>query len=223
MSNNKGGRRLPKQSCGDRSVPVLSKGHFSGHLVIGDGAGVIVETESNLEFKWCLCLVAKPDTASLTEQVAFEWHDRDGAWRTHYFDMVVTRTDHRKIAYTIKPEARVTDQFLAEISWIAAQARAAGFVSDVRLLTDVGLDPVELHNARLLHGMRTPDPEADIAAEAVFAAMSGVSTLSELSGLIGLGARGLRALIRLIRSHHLRLVRHEKITPSSEVYKGKLN
>lgn len=217
-----GGLRLPTNSRGNRRVPLLSKGHFTGHIVAGNGAGVVVETESYLELNWCLCLLSREETVSLVEQVAFEWHDRDGEWRTHYFDMVVTQRDHRAIAYTVKPEAKVTDGFQREVAWIAAQARTSGFASDVRLLSDTDLDPVELHNAQLLHGLRVPDPEADTAAVSVFNAMSGVSTLADLSVRIGLDARGFRALIRLIRSHHLHLVHHEKINHISEVYKGKL-
>lgn len=217
-----GGRRLPTDSLGDRYTPLASKGHFTGHLVVGDGAGVVVETESYLELSWCLCLLARAETVSLVEQTAFEWHDRDGEWHTHYFDIFVTRTDGTAVAYTVKPEARVKGDFLRDIAWIAAQARASGFASDVRLLSDADLDQVELHNARLMHGMRVPDPEADSAAATVCKVMSGISTLADLSSCIGLGAHGFRALIRLIRSHHLRLVHHEKINRASEVYKGKL-
>lgn len=223
MSNSfSGGLRLPADSLGNRYTPLASKGHFTGHLVVGDGAGVVVETESYLELNWYLCLLAREETASLVEQVAFEWHDRDGEWHTHYFDIFVTQTDETAVAYTVKPEARVKGDFWREIAWIAAQARASGFASDVRLLSDKELDHVELHNARLMHGMRAPDPEPDSAAAAVFKAMSGISTLADLSDRIGLAAYGFRALVRLIRSHHLHLVHHEKITHASEVYKGKL-
>jgi hypothetical protein len=223
MSNHTtGGLRLPSHSLGNRYIALSSKGHFTGHVVLGDGAGVVVETESYLELSWCLCLIARPETASLVEQVAFEWYDRDGVWHTHYFDIYVKETDGSAMAYTVKPEARVSDDFWREMEQIAAQARASGFVRDVRLLSDQAIDKVELHNAQLLHGLRVRDPEADIAAEAVVRKMSGISTLASLSNCIGLEARGFRALIRLIRSHHLQLVQHEKIDPTTEVCKGKL-
>lgn len=217
-----GGLRLPTNSRGNRRVPLLSKGHFTGHIVAGNGVGVVVQTESHLELSWCLCLLSREETVSLVEQVAFEWHDRDGEWHTHYFDIYVKQADGSAIAYTVKPEARTNDDFLRDIAWVAAQARASGFARDVRLLSDTDLDPVELHNAQLLHGLRAPDPEADTAAVAVFNGMTGISTLADLSARIGLDARGFRALIRLVRSHHLHLVHHEKINHTTEVYKGKL-
>jgi hypothetical protein len=138
------------------------------------------------------------------------------------FDIYVKQTDGTAVAYTVKLEARVKGDFLRDIAWIAAQARASGFVSEVRLLSDTDLNQIELHNARLMHGMRASDLEADSAAATVFNAMSGISRLMDLSSRIGLGAYGFRALIRLIRSHQLHLVHHEKITHASEVYKGKL-
>lgn len=217
-----GGLRLPTNSLGNRRVPLISQGHFTGHVVLGAGAGVVVETESFLELNWCLCLIARAETASLVEQVAFEWFDGEGLWHTHYFDIFLKQTDGSAIAYTVKPEAKVNEKFWREIGQIAAQARSSGFVKDVRLLTDNGLDPIELYNAKLLHGMRVKEPDADAAAEMVFRAMSGICTMAELSMRIDLGARGFRALIRLIRSHHLHLVQHEKINLTSEVYKGKL-
>ncbi|GGF71083.1 hypothetical protein GCM10011402_24560 [Paracoccus acridae] len=157
-------------------------------------------------------------TKVLREQVAFEWQAAPRKSRTHYFDLLVEQVDGRRIAYPVKPEVRLTPKFMAEIAQVAQQAKMSGFVDDVRLLTDVDLDPIELSNARLTYGMRKPDAEADAAAADVLAGSAGVASLGELTARIGLGARGYRALIRLVRKGRLRSVRHERLTHDTEVF-----
>lgn len=99
----------------------------------------------------------------------------------------------------IRPTAWVGGKFGRQMPRIAAQARAGRFADDVRLLTDADLDPVELHNARLLHGVRVGDPVADEAAARVLAEMTGMASLSDLTAMTGCGAGGFRALLQLIR------------------------
>ena len=210
---------LHEPSLNDRRPANASKGHCTGHLMVGPWPGRVLYIESHLELNWAHCLDAHPQTALLREQVAFDWQDGAGTWRTHYFDQFVEQRDGRRIAYTVKPEARLTGRFMTEIACIARQARQTGFVDDVRLLTDLDLDPIELSNARLSYGMRVPDAEADAAAGRVLAAMSGVVTLGELVERIGLGGRGYRALIRLVRKGRLRATRHEHLTHSTQVFK----
>lgn len=222
------GFRPPLPSTAERSVALTSRAHFCGHIVIGDGSGRgaiaglperIVQVESNLELKWCLCLSLRPDIADLREQVGFDWFDEDGVERRHYFDLVVTRTDGVRIACAIRPAARTDGRFGRQMPLIADQARAKGFADDVRLLTDKDLDAVELHNAWLLHGVRAGDPPADAVAAEVVAGMSGTASLADLTARTGLGTAGSRALLRLVRSGHLRPLRAEQITSATILYK----
>ncbi|SIT12782.1 hypothetical protein [Paracoccus saliphilus] len=226
---NPAGFAMPLPSTAHRSVAVTSKAHFCGHVVIGDGSGRgavsgsparIVQVESHLELCWCLCLSIRPDIADLREQVGFEWFDEDGVRRTHYFDLFVTRTDGSRIACAVRPAARVGGRFGRQMPQIASQLRESRFADDLRLLTDADLDPVELHNAWLLHAIRAGDPEADTMAAQVLSEMSGTPTLAELTDRTGFGAAGFRALLRLVRSGHLHLLRAERITRTTAVYKG---
>lgn len=218
----------PLPSTADRAVALSSRAHFCGHVVIGDGSGRggvsgtparVVQVESHLELCWCLCLSIRPDIVDLREQAAFDWFDEDGECRTHFFDLLVTRNDGSRIACAVRPLARASERFKRQMSRIASQVRACGFAADVRLLTDKDLDPVELHNAQLLHGVRTGSSLADAAAAKVLAGLSGRTSLADLASRTGLAAAGFRALLRLLRSAHLRLVRSERITPASMVYK----
>ncbi|WP_136685463.1 hypothetical protein [Falsirhodobacter xinxiangensis] len=121
----------------------------------------------------------------------------------------------------VKTWAKLGGEHARTAPLIAYQARARGFVTDVKQFHEYDIDPIELHNAWLLHGVRRADPEADMRAEDVVDAMSGIVSLSELSDRVGLGPRGTRAVVRLIRTFHLKLVQHEKIEPHSLVFKAK--
>ena len=219
----------PARSTADRPVAISSKGHFCGHVVIGDGCGRgditgarprVVQVESYLELSWSLCLSHRHDIADLREQVAFDWFDADGKAQCHFFDLVVTRTDGVRIACTVRPVVRSGGRFWQKMSWIAHQVRAAGFADDVRLLTDRDLDPVELHNAWLLHDIRVPDRRADAAAAKVVSEFCGMADLADLTARVDMGAAGFRALLRLVRRGDLRLLRAERITRATTVYKG---
>lgn len=209
---------LHEPSLGNRRPATASKGHFTGHLMVGEWPGRVLYTESLLEQNWAHCLDAHPMTKVLREQVAFEWQAAPRKSRTHYFDLLVEQVDGRRIAYPVKPEVRLTPKFMAEIAQVAQQAKMSGFVDDVRLLTDVDLDPIELANARLTYGMRKPDAEADAAAADVVAGCAGIASLGELTARIGLGARGFRALIRMVRKGRLRSVRHEPLIYDTQVF-----
>lgn len=214
-----GGIRLPEPSLADRDVQSVSKGHFTGQIVLGVGPGRIVQLESHHELQACLILASRSETAEIFEQVGFDWHDADGEIHTHYFDFVVAQMDGANIAYSVRPTYGVNDAFLTEMSWISEQARKSGFVADVRLLTEDDLNPIDLFNAELLHSVRTEDPMADEAARNVVHKMRGIQTLETLRDLTGFGAMGFRALIRLIRNRQLQLVNHERISPTSQVFK----
>ncbi|MFC0200363.1 hypothetical protein [Paracoccus rhizosphaerae] len=210
---------LHEPSVGDRRPATASKGHCTGHIMVGPWPGRVLNIESHLEQSWAYCLNAHPMTKTLCEQVSFRWQATSGKWLTHYFDFCVEQVDGLHIAYSVKPEARLTAKFQAEIAAIARQAIDTGFGDDVRLLMDTDLDQVELSNAKLTYSMRKPDPEADNAAAEAILQMTGVVTLAELTSQIGKGARGYRALIRNIGQGCLRLTRHELITHSTEVFR----
>lgn len=228
IEESPGGFTTPLPSSAQRSVALSSKAHFCGHLVIGDGSGRgtasgaparVVQVESHLELCWCLCLSLRSDIADLREQAGFDWFDEHGEYRTHYFDLFITRTDGTRIACAIRPVARTGGRFGRQMPRIADQARSSRFADDVRLLTDADLDPVELHNAWLLHGVRAGDPPADAAAAQVLSEMIGTASLADLSARTGCGAAGFRALLRLVRSGQLRPLHNERITSATVAYK----
>lgn len=102
------GFRLPLSSLGDRVTQVGSSHHFTGRLVLGNGPGRVVGTESDGELNCAFLLISRRETADLIEQVAFEWHYADGEVRTHFIDFVVEQHGGRRIGYAAWPEDRVS-------------------------------------------------------------------------------------------------------------------
>ncbi len=97
------------------------------------------------------------------------------------------------------------------ITWWVRKQR---FADDVRLITEADLDPVLVHNAKIIAAVREPDPEADGAAWLQVLRMIGARTLRDLTQSICMDARGYRALLRLIRNGRLRVRPGQRISPS---------
>ncbi|MBN2741962.1 MAG: hypothetical protein JXR35_13780 [Rhodobacteraceae bacterium] len=212
---------LAELSTAERKINRHSREHCTGQVLFGPGAGRIVHLESHLELCWCLTLMGRESTADLREQMGFGWEDEQGAMRRHWFDFLVTEVDGSRIAYSVKPQARVSERFLSEMSQIAEQARESGFVDDVRLLTDENLDRIDLFNAKLFFAYRRAEPAADRLAHEIHDAMSGLCKLGELVAYFDEPGDGFRAFVRLIQSGHLKLVRHEQISLNSNVFKAR--
>ncbi len=203
---------LPAPSRAERRIAAASKGHCTAHAVLGDGAGRRFQAESHLELSHLFILNAIPTVVDLREQVRFRYGPADA--REHVFDMVATWTSGARIAYTVKPEGRLASgRFLAEMGVVAWWVREKRFADDLRLLTDADVDPVDLHNARVVAAVRDADPEADAAARRATDGLVGGLALRDLTISTGLEARGYRALLRMIRTGGLRPVRKERITP----------
>jgi len=215
-----GGISLPEVSRGNRKTQNGSTKHFTGAVVVGDGAGVRVGTESHLEAVAVLLLSARHSTLDLIEQVAFRWYDEQGKYHVHFIDVVETRGDGTVTGHAVRPWARVSAKYLQKLARIKEQAVEQGFLDDFRLFTEKDVCPVELHNAKLIHSVRRPDCFADPVTQDIVRSSCGVVTVGALVEQTKLAGMGFRAVVRLIRSGHLQMVRHERIEMSSEVFKA---
>lgn len=219
---------LPAESRADRKIgrkkadpnaPTSSKGHCLVFGVLGDGPGVRVTGESHLEFNHHLLFNADPDVVDQREQVLFQYGADDE--KRHYFDIVVTRKTGSRIAYTVKPERRVSARFLDEMREIAFWVRKKGFAADVRLLTERDIDATRLYNARIMAAVRTSDPEAEAIVCEEARGILGAVTVRNLTDRVDLGARGYRAILRLIRLGEFAVLADARITPEALVqWKG---
>jgi hypothetical protein len=209
--------KLPSDSSAARNILKSSARRASGQVVIGTNPGRLIQLESELEYKVALILSVKPDLADLREQVCFEWSDHESKSRRHYFDFVTTCEAGERTGVIVKEASRLKSERLQhEIRMIGTQA-VNGFVDRVIVVTQRDIDPVDLHNAKLLHEVRHADPEADQAAEIVITGLVGAATIADLTAVMAMGGRGFRALARLIQRQALVLLDHEFVAHSSLV------
>lgn len=203
--------RLPHAPDAARPIRMGVKEHFTGSLVVGDDEGREMEVESHTEMLTALVMLARRDVVHLENQVPFRWIDRNGTARTHFFDFRTSLRDGTRIALIVKNSRKAADhEFRQEMRLLASQV-TPDFADRVSLLTEKHLDPIEVHNAELIHGVRLPDPEPDAAVRRVVAGISGAVKIGDVVALAGCSGSGFRAVVRLIRTHELELVNHERI------------
>jgi hypothetical protein len=214
---------LPTPSQAVRDVPAASSAHCTAHSVLGDGAGVRMQHESHLEIDSSYILNSVRNVASMQEQVIFHFGWDRKKLKKHIFDVVVTLVSGERIAFAVKPEVRLYsskkesfEEHMQAVTWWAYET---GFVNEVRILTEVDLDPVSLYNAKVMAAVRAVDVDADNAAQHALRNLpaGGGLSLREFTAVIGLGARGYRALIRLLRTGEARLQAKERISPDAVI------
>ncbi len=221
-----GGLMPPAPSRAWRTPPSATKGHNTVDVVAhlqadrdrGLNAGRIIFAESLLEATALFVILSRRGVYDVEEQLQpIDFTDVDGAERSHVFDFRVTYTNGLREAIAVKPAALVAKhRFDATLARIAS-ATPRSFADRVSLVTDASIDPIEAHNARMIHGFRMPDTEADTRAGDVVRSLVGSVLIADLVAAIGMGARGLRACVRLIGTHVLELTARERITPAARV------
>lgn len=141
------GRVLPAASRADRNIAAASSRHCTAYSIRGAGAGTVVQSESKLEFDNQTIQFSRPDVLDVREQVLFNYGPRDE--RRHTFDLLVTKTSGQRVAYTVKPIARLASgNFYEKMRDVAWWIQEKKFASYVRLLTDEDINPIALHNAK---------------------------------------------------------------------------
>lgn len=218
---------LPNAPTTARTIPLKSDSHFSGHLVVRAGGAnsagwepeQVMEVESHLEMNLALILTMRPHIAEVENQVLFKWwcpHQK--AWKRHYFDFRVNLYDGTRVAVMVKQNRKLScPKFCAEAQSIAIKVPPA-FADDVVVMTESDVDPVEIHNAVFLDGLKEADPEADAAARRAMRGRIGARSISDIVADVGMQGRGFRAVGRLLRRSELALARIERITPEALVY-----
>jgi len=162
-------------------------------------------------------MLARPDVTGLENQVRFDWVDRDGVARVHFFDFRVSFRDGRRAALMVKHAKKAADPvFRSEMRWLANQV-GCDFADRVCLITEKDLDPTEVFNAELIHSVRQPDPEPDAAVRRVVANLTGAAKIADIAAASGCSGNGFRAVVRLLRHHELELVSRERIAPEALV------
>ncbi|MTH36384.1 hypothetical protein GL279_17460 [Paracoccus limosus] len=220
---------LPTPSKAERDIAIASNRHCTAHDVLGHGAGVRIQCESGLERSHAFIINSRLQTYDFREQVSFPYPFKDSKTR-HIFDFYVTEVDGRRIACTVKPDARTRkrgehqmpgEDFITHMQTVSFWVQERNFADEVRLLTEKDIDPVELHNAHALAAFRDPhpDPDADAAAWELTRHLVGGRSLRDLTRDLGLAERGYRALLRLVRMRALVGQPGHRLTPDILIFR----
>lgn len=210
-------RKPPAKSRAVRSIPRSSKGHFVGELVFKRG-----EEDQRLgwgsftEHDVALCFIYRPDFKDIEEQLAdLPFTLPCGKASHHFFDFRFTQKSGRKICISVKPERiAVTYEYRALIAKVR-QAAIGNICDAVATVTERNMHPVQLHNSRLFHAAREPEPKLDGAVLKELKDLSRPVSISEFLAETGIGGRGFFSLARAIRFEHVSLFTPERILPST--------
>jgi hypothetical protein len=200
-----------------RQVAMGARHHFSGTLIVGEDEGTAVDVESHLEMQVALVMLARRDVVDLETQVPCQWVDARGQRELHFCDFRVFLRDGTRVVLLVKPAKKAQrPAFRDTVARIAAHL-TPDIADRVCVMTDLHLDPVDVHNAELLHGCRAPDPEVDAAARRLVQNIAGAVRIETLVRKLDADGRGFRAIVRLLRCHELELAHHMRISPDAFV------
>lgn len=207
-------RLTPAKSRAVRTIPKSSKGHFVGELVYTtlDGKPQRLGFASLTELHTSLCLIYRDDFADIEEQLAaLPFATPSGGASAHFFDFRFTTKSGQKVCISVKPE-RIAQTYIYRATIDAVVKAAVGNICDrVTTVTERNIHPVELHNAKLFHAARTPEPALDAEIVAALQTLDGPVTIDQFLSDLGLYGRGFFSVARAIRFGHARLFTQEKI------------
>ncbi|WP_147082299.1 hypothetical protein [Methylobacterium haplocladii] len=211
----------PGESLAARHVAPRSKGSARATLPItSEGAYRIISVESGLEYNWAIVIdgLLRPEyMVEQPEPICF--YDIDGIEREHTFDFFIVTADSRRIYIQVKPLIFVERGFWDSTMKLIASQLCADHADEVLLLTEVGLHPDTVANAKLLRYVRRCPP---LAAEDVvldlLASAGATSTIEELVAASGLGGVAFVAALRLIDRGWLVVFEEGRIGYGSRVF-----
>lgn len=222
MHNLKRCLQPPAKSRAIRSIPKSSKGHFVGELVFERaGHAQRLGFASHLEKNAALCLIYCTGLVDIEEQLAgLPFTLPSGQPSTHHFDYRITLQGGRSICISVKPEHfAVTYEYRSTIA-LVTKAAVGNICDDVKTITERNIHPIKLHNAKLFHSARHPEPPLDQVVNEELKKVGNPTTIDDFLGRIGLSGHGFRSVARAIHSDQARLFAPEKIRGTTLITRG---
>lgn len=218
-------RQRPLASRARRKIPKSSRGHFVGELVFNRGEHrQRLGFASLYEHNAALCFIYRPDFLDIEEQLAALPYVRpNGKNAVHFFDFRVTFKGGRRVCISVKPE-RIAQTYAYRATIDCIRKAAVGNIcEEVLTVTQRNIDPVELHNAKLFHSARDPEPALDARVNAGLKNIQGPVRICDFLENIELGGIGFRSVARAIRFGQAKQFNREKITGRSLIICGETN
>jgi len=202
----------PLPSMGSRRPTLRGKGSVRGSLVDETGRRELV-FESRLERGLAEMLLARHDVREVRDQPPpVTYVDASGRTRTHTFDFLAATADGRRVAFAVKPLAKVEHSGIMDTIALIRAQMGSRFADSYLLRTDRHITPDKVFNARLLLRSRRCRNEDDMAAIwAIAGNLPGTFKLADIVTQSKIGARGFNAIVALIDSGRLEPVGSARI------------
>ncbi len=194
------GVQLPLMSRSPREISMRSRYSCRGWTWItrkSDGRRIRVQFESLLEFLVIHMVATRANFADLIEQ-PFEvaYVDATGRERRHTIDFLVILDDGTRLATTVKPATKVTQEFREELAAVKRHL-PSDLADDLILVTDNDFTRAQAQNAlRFIEFTKKPDPDADNALINAMKSLHGIVKMTDLTAMTGIAGRGYRAAFR---------------------------
>lgn len=212
----------PLPSRAQRKIPKRSSHHFVGQLVYNRGEQrQCLGFASLLEYHTALCFIYRPDFLDIEEQLAaLPFILPNGKKSAHFFDFKVTFRGGWRVCISVKPE-RIAQTFAYRATMDCIKRAAIGNIcEDVRTVTQRNIHPIELHNAKLFHSARDPEPQIDALISERLKSLPNPMPIRDFLAREGLQGTGFRATARAIRFGKAKLLNREKITDRTLITRG---
>ncbi len=152
----------PRSSIASRIPSARSRGSCRGASPYQE-AGRSLVFESNLERKFQAMLQADRNIRSIEDQPsAVTYVDREGLTRRHTFDFRVVTIDGKRVAYSVKPTAKVKKSGIEEILRAIRKQVGPKFADIYELRTDAEITDAKAQDAREILHYRRACNEADV-------------------------------------------------------------
>lgn len=209
----------PKPSVAHRRFSRVSPRNCYVEFVYGPPPGVRITCQGQLEYHAALCAAYRPGVVSIEEQLEPVRFRRGGDAPMHWLDFRVIMRSGLRIGMAVKHTGSDDyEQFLEDLPAIRT-AVVPTLVDKLCRVTEQNICPVELHNAKLFHAARHPEPHVDAVLGQYVSAMRGPSTITDMLAAAGLHGE-VHAAARAIHAGLLDTCLKERITASTIVRPG---
>ena len=188
----------PAPSTASRMPPARSRGYCRGFIVDARTNQAYV-FESALESD-ALCIMLADRRISVVQDhpPAVSYVGPDGRDRRHIFDYLAVTVDGTRIAFAVKPSARVEKSRIQETLDLIEDQVGAQFADHYRVLTENLITKPKAHTARMILRARRARNQGDVDTVRLAVPPTGTFTIGELLAVTALGARGWNAVLNLI-------------------------
>lgn len=211
----------PSASIASRRPPARSRG-FSRGSVVDPRSNRAMVFESNLEHEFACILMADRRVVHIHDQPpAVIYRTPDGTAHRHTFDFLAVTEDGRRLAFAVKPSAKVMKSGIEQTLEYIRQQAPKDFADSFLLRTERHITKDRAFNASVILHARRGRNEDDVQALLKLAhTLNGAIRLGDLVAWSGLDGWGRNAVICLIDDGVLTLASPGRIDDDAMVRMG---